>query len=88
MKIKIEHPDQNQLKQRGVFTWPIWQKEPSVFNWFYEANEQCYLLEGKVTVKTVEGEVSFGQGDFVVFPKGLQCVWTIHERVRKHYAFF
>jgi uncharacterized cupin superfamily protein len=47
----------------------------------------CLFLEGKVKVKTGEGEVSFGKGDFVSFPKGLKCVWQVIEPVKKHYYF-
>lgn len=86
--IKIERPSEKQLKQMGVYSWPIWQKEISTFNWHYDDQESCYLLGGKVTV-TPEGDkgVTFGAGDFVVFPKGMSCAWQIHQPVKKHYKF-
>jgi uncharacterized protein len=31
--------------------------------------------------------VSFGPGDLVVFPNGLECTWHVHEGVVKHYNF-
>jgi len=58
---------------------------PSTFDWHYDEKEVCYILEGKVTVKTADETVNFGPGDLVTFPAGLDCVWTVHERVRKHY---
>jgi uncharacterized cupin superfamily protein len=70
-----------------VFSWPIWEKEVSRFDWCYDDEERCYFLAGKVTVETKNGKVSFGKGDFVTFPKGLKCVWDIKEPVRKHYNF-
>ncbi len=89
MEIKVEKPSQEELKKRGVFDWPIWEKEVSDFDWSYDQNEQCYFLKGQVTVKTKDGRsVSFGQGDFVTFPKGLSCVWQITQDVKKHYNFF
>jgi uncharacterized cupin superfamily protein len=86
--IKIERPSAEKLKELGVFSWPIWEKEVSKFDWHYDEQESCYLLKGKVTVTTKGGEkAEFGAGDFVVFPQGLNCVWDIQEAVRKHYNF-
>ena len=31
-KIKIETPNQEKLNELRVDTWPIWEKEPSVFD--------------------------------------------------------
>ena len=87
-EIKIEKPSEEKLKKLGVSSWPIWEKEVSKFDWQYDEQESCYLLTGKVTVTTDNGEsVNFGAGDFVVFPKGLSCVWDIKEPVKKHYNF-
>ena len=86
-RIKVEKPDAKRLDALGVARWPIWTKEASTFDWRYDAEETCYLLEGQATVKTDRGEVSFGKGDLVVFPKGLSCTWQILQPVRKHYSF-
>jgi uncharacterized cupin superfamily protein len=88
MEIKIERLDSKELERRGVFSWPIWEKEVSRFDWHYDSMEQCYFLRGKVTVRPKGGkDVHFGKGDFVTFPKGMDCVWDIKESVRKHYNF-
>jgi uncharacterized cupin superfamily protein len=88
MQIKVEKLDRKALESRGVFSWPIWEKGVSRFDWHYDGTERCYFLEGKVTVQMKPGgSVSFGKGDFVTFPKGLDCVWDIKEGVRKHYNF-
>ncbi|HDQ25296.1 MAG TPA: DUF861 domain-containing protein [bacterium] len=87
MKISIEKPSAEKLESLGVKSWPIWEKEESTFDWHYDEKEACYILEGRVTVKTDSETVSFGAGDFVVFPAGLSCVWTIHKAVKKHYKF-
>lgn len=87
-EIKIERPCNDKLKELGISSWPIWEKEISKFDWHYDDKESCYLLEGKVTVSTKDGKsVNFGAGDFVVFPKGLSCVWDIQQAVKKHYKF-
>ncbi len=88
MKIKVEKPDKTRLESDGVMSWPIWEKEVSEFDWHYDSTEECYLLEGKVTVKTEDGdEVEFGKGDYVTFPRGLSCRWEVKEPVKKHYTF-
>jgi len=88
MKIEIHKPDKQEIEKKQILSWPIWEKEISRFDWYYDSVEECYLLEGKVVVETQDGKkVEFGKGDFVTFPKGLRCVWDIREAVRKHYNF-
>jgi len=87
LKIKVEKPTNEKLNELGVMSWPIWTKEPSSFDWFYDDKEACYFLEGDVAVKTKWEEVSFGKGDFVTFPEGLECVWIVKKAVKKHYKF-
>ena len=87
MHIRIEKLQQDEITKRGILSWPIWEKEESRFDWHYDSIEECLLLEGKVVVETADGNVEFGKGDFVTFPKGLSCVWDVKEPVRKHYNF-
>ena len=88
MDIKVERLTKQELEKRGVLDWPIWQKDISRFDWHYDDIEECYFLNGKVTVETKDGKsVKFGKGDFVTFPKGLACTWDIKEPVKKHYNF-
>lgn len=71
-------------------TWPIWSCDVSEFEWEYTQTEKCQLLEGQVTVTDQPDSghaVSFGPGDYVVFPNGLKCIWKITKPVRKHYEF-
>ena len=83
----IENRTQQDLAAEDVFSWPIWTKETSAFDWNYESREQCYFLEGKVMLETENGTYEFGKGDFVTFPKGMKCVWNVIEPVKKHYKF-
>ena len=80
----------NEEEKSRCESWPIWSCEASEFDWDYTQTETCLLVEGSVTV-TDRGEggesVSFGAGDMVVFPVGLQCVWKVKQAVRKHYDF-
>mgnify|MGYP001566036575 FL=1 len=88
MEIMVQKLKEDELKKRGVFTWPIWTKEVSRFDWQYDSVEECYLIEGEVVVETKDGKkAAFSKGDFVTFPKGLSCAWDIKKPVRKHYNF-
>ena len=65
----------------------IWECGVSEFDWYYDSEETCLLIEGEVTVSYDGGSVSFGAGDYVVFPKGLSCIWKVTKPVKKHYVF-
>lgn len=87
MNIAVEHlPDKTRLESLGVFDWPTWEKEASVFPWTYYEDETCYILQGKAVV-TPEGgpAVEIGTGDLVSFGSGLRCIWHILEPIKKHY---
>ena len=86
-RIKVEQPSSSRLDELKVKEWPIWNKEPSTFNWSYDSAETCYFLEGEVVVKTNLGETALAKGDLVTFPKGLSCTWNIKKAVKKHYSF-
>ncbi|MFO7815323.1 MAG: cupin domain-containing protein [Halanaerobiales bacterium] len=86
MEVKVENPSGKKLEDLGVDEWPIWQKEISEFDWYYDEQEICYIIEGKAKVETPEGTVSFEKGDLVTFPEGLNCKWKIIEDVKKHYT--
>lgn len=85
MGIMVSKPTEAEVKEASA--WPVWEKEVSSFPWHYDERETCLILEGEVVVKCSGCEVSFGAGDYVVFPKGLSCVWNIKRTVRKHYKF-
>ena len=68
-------------------TWPIWECQPSTFDWAYTEQETCLMLKGKVTVTDGSDSISFGPGDLVIFPNGLECTWQVTEAVKKHYNF-
>lgn len=87
MKKKI--PTDEDLKKLSVKSWGTWEKETSVFDWYYNDTETCYILDGEVEVTDSEtGEkLDFKKGDLVQFPKGLKCVWNVKKPVRKYYNF-
>lgn len=86
MPIKIKKPTEEETKMAEG--WSTWTKEVSEFPWSYDEKETCLILQGKAEVTTKDGEtVSFGAGDFVVFPPGLECTWKITEAIEKKYKF-
>ncbi len=87
MKKKI--PSEGELKNLKIKSWPIWEKEKSIFDWSYSDTETCFILDGEVEVTDSEtGEkLEFKKGDLVQFPKGLDCVWNVKKPVRKYYNF-
>ena len=78
-------PSADEIKKAK--TWPVWEKEGSTFDWHYDSEETFYVLDGDVTVTWEGGEISFGKGDLVTFPDGLDCTWHVKKKVREHYQF-
>lgn len=87
MNIQIRKISDQEIEKLGIKNWPVWSKEVSEFDWYYDSNEMCYFIEGEVIVKTLEKEYKIKEGDFVIFPRGLKCKWIIKKPVKKHYNF-
>ncbi|MBN2173228.1 MAG: cupin domain-containing protein [Bacteroidales bacterium] len=86
-QVKIEKLSEEQVAARDIRSWPIWEKEVSRFDWQYDGNEECLIIDGEVTVETSEGNYTIMPGDFVTFKTGLKCVWDIKKPIRKYYNF-
>ena len=84
-EIVVSKPTQEQIAE--VTQWPIWTCDASTFDWHYDEQETCYLLAGEVTVVAGDERATFGAGDMVVFPQGMDCTWQVAAPVRKHYKF-
>ena len=88
MDIEVRRPSEEELKELGIRTWPIWEKEESSFDWCYGSKEVCYFLEGEAEVEKAGGQrVKIEKGDLATFPEGLKCKWHIKRKVKKHYNF-
>ena len=85
MKITVKKATETEKIEMS--TKPVWECGVSEFDWHYDSEETCLLLEGEVTVSYDGESVSFGAGDYVVFPKGMSCVWKVSKPVKKHYIF-
>lgn len=86
-KIIVKHLSEDEINKMGILTWPVWEKEISKFDWKYDSDEECLILEGEVVVETDEGEVHIKKGDFVTFKDGLSCTWDVKKGIKKHYNF-
>lgn len=87
MKIEISRLDNEELEEMGVFDWPVWEHDEDKFDWYYDQTEMCYIVRGEATITTEFESVDIHAGDFVIFPKGLDCVWDISSAIKKHYSF-
>ena len=75
------------MKAEDYSSWSVWSCEPSEFDWEYSEEEHCYVLEGDVEVVGPENTVHIQAGDYVIFPKDLQCTWKVKKAIKKHYTF-
>jgi len=85
MNIMVKKP--TETEKADMRKNPVWECGVSEFDWYYDSEESCLITEGEVTVTYDGGSVSFGVGDYVVFPQGLSCVWKVTKPVKKHYVF-
>ena len=76
-----------EVDNMGILNWPIWTCEISEFPWKYDVEESCLILKGEVSVAAGLDTVQIKKGDFIIFPKGLSCIWKVTKPVRKHYQF-
>ncbi|NOU18941.1 MAG: cupin domain-containing protein [Bacteroidales bacterium] len=86
-KVIIDKLSKEEIINRGINKWPIWTKEISKFDWYYESEEECQIIDGEVEVETPDGNYSIKAGDFVTFKVGLKCVWNVKKPIRKYYNF-
>ncbi len=86
--IKVQRATPEKLRELGVESWSPWECRPETFDWEYSSDETAYVKEGRVKVRTEQGqEVEFGAGDLVFFPRGMKCTWTVLQTIRKVYVF-
>ena len=67
--------------------WGIWECEKSKFDWSYSSEEHCYIIEGKALITFNQEIVTIQSGDYVIFPKNLDCNWEILSPIKKYYTF-
>lgn len=62
----------------------IWDCTAGRFNWFYEADETVYVIEGGVVIKDPAGAARrLSAGDAIFFPAGAHAEWHVENYIRK-----
>jgi uncharacterized cupin superfamily protein len=82
MSIKVDRG----RKLNEFQSWDTWSSKPNHFDWEYDQEEHCYIIEGEATIETDTQTITIEPGDYVIFPKALKCHWTVHQFLRKHYS--
>ena len=85
MEIIVKKPTQEEIAE--MKRMPTWSCGVSEFDWHYDSEETALILEGEVTVTYAGKSVHIKEGDLVVFPRGLSCVWKVTKPIKKHYLF-
>jgi uncharacterized cupin superfamily protein len=86
-EVIITQLSEQEILEKKIRNWPIWSKEISRFDWYYDSEEACLILEGEIMIEAGNEKYQIRPGDFVIFKKGLKCVWNVLKPVRKHYQF-
>ena len=75
MKVLITPPcSASIIIQNGIKNWPIWESEPSNFQWNYDDKEICLIIEGQAKISTQNGDIYvIKASDLVEFPAGIHC---------------
>ncbi len=87
LSIEIKQLSEEEIVKKGIRNWNVWEKEISEFEWYYDSNEECLLLEGEVKIITDHGKYYIKAGDYVAFQAGLKCRWIVKKPVKKYYRF-
>jgi uncharacterized cupin superfamily protein len=62
----------------------IWDCTAGRFNWFYEADETIYVIEGGVVLRDGTGTGRrLCAGDTIFFPAGAHAEWHVENYIRK-----
>ena len=51
-KVIIQKLTSQEIEERQIKKWPIWEKEVSRFEHSYDGDEECLFLEGEVVIET------------------------------------
>lgn len=82
MKILVRKPTEGE--KAYMVHDPIWESDPCEFDYHYDHNETVLVEYGRATVRYPGGEATFGAGDLVFFPKGLDTHWIVIEKMKKY----
>lgn len=74
----------SQSRDTTTTSW-VWDCTAGRFNWYFDADETIYVIEGEVII-TAEGQEprSLRAGHAALFYAGTRSEWYVPEYVRKH----
>jgi uncharacterized protein len=68
----------------GTANTYVWDCTAGRFNWFYDADESVYLIEGSAVVRDERGIFNHLEvGSTLFFPAGSRAEWRVESYVRK-----
>ena len=87
MKVLISSPcSASVIIQYGIKSWPIWECEPSKFQWNYDDKEIFLIIECQAKISTQNDYIYLLKaGALVEFPAGLNCECEVTKSIKKHY---
>ncbi|MEH0155695.1 cupin domain-containing protein [Limibacter armeniacum] len=86
MDVEVRQLSEVEMAAKNISQWPTKSNGVSKFPHFFEHAEACYVIEGEATVTSEEhGAVKIKKGDYVVFPKGMECYWEVTSDFKKYY---
>ena len=85
-RVTVIRPTFMDLRDMGVFSWPLGMVGVSRFHAHYDEKEICYIADGKISVTSGDQKLIFGAGDLAIFPAGTDCTWQVISPVRAHYT--
>lgn len=84
METIVREPTEEEVDE--AVTWDIWKRGPSIFDWHYDEQETCFILEGYAIITNEDGDsFEIEEGDWVIFPESSDYTWEIKEKIIKHY---
>jgi len=92
----LEEATGTEMQTSGYTLWEdgpassgVWVCSPGPSFWKLDTNEFVHIIGGSMTVTPEGGEsVTLKAGDAMVFPRGWEGTWEIHETLRKLYVIF
>ena len=85
--IKIEHPSEAELRDKGVYDWSLHQIPVSQYPFHFWCDTYAYFKEGEVAVRIEQATVTLKKGDFVTFREGIKSHWNVSIPLKKHVCF-
>lgn len=85
--LKIEKkPSEKKLKELNVNTWPLWAKDPGVYEHEYEMPETCFFFEGEAILIPESGEeIEITPGTLLSIPAPAKYKWEIKKTLKMRY---